>query len=414
MLVVQKYGGSSVADAERIKRAAGRIARAYGEHKKVVVVLSAQGDTTDELYAKAFELNPQASRRELDMLVTTGEQQSAALMAIALHSLGFPAISLNASQVGINASSVYGSARIKSIETDRMNAELERNNIVVVAGFQGINRYGDVTALGRGASDTTAVAIAAVLHADLCEIYSDVDGVYTADPQIVKNARKINAISYDEMIELASLGARVLHNRSVEMAKRYGVKLVVRSSFNESEGTLVNSDGAPYKENAKMEKTYVSGLAVDRDVARISIVGVPDAPGVAYRIFSLLAKEKISVDIILQSIGRGSSKDITFTVCKSDLSQSLKILEENREHIGCDSISHDDTIAKLSVVGAGMASNPGVASTMFEALYDCGVNINMISTSEIKISVLIDESAVDKAANAVHDKFVLNNMGAKN
>jgi aspartate kinase len=325
MLIVQKYGGSSVADAARIMRVARRITETYGQGNKVVVVLSAQGDTTDEMLAKANELNTGASKRELDMLLSTGEQQSVALMAIAIHKLGYPAISLNAGQVGINASSQYGNARIKSIETERVTAELERNNIVLVAGYQGVNRYGDITTLGRGASDTTAVALAAVLNADLCEIYTDVDGVYTADPRVVKNARKIDCISYDEMLELASLGAKVLHNRSVEMAKRYRIKLVVRSSITRAEGTLVNIDGILHKgETTAVEKTYVSGLAVDRDVARISVVGVMDRPGMAYQIFSLLAKEKVSVDIILQSIGRNNTKDISFTVTKGDLSASFK------------------------------------------------------------------------------------------
>lgn len=384
-------------------RVAGRITETFSKGHKVVVVLSAQGDVTDELLAKVNELNVNASKREVDMLLSTGEQQSVALMAIAIHKLGYPAISLNAVQVGIHATSRYGNARIKRIETERITAELERNNIVLVAGYQGVNRYGDITTLGRGASDTTAVALAAVLGADLCEIYTDVDGVYTADPRMVPNARKIESISYDEMLELASLGARVLHNRSVEMAKRYHIKLVVRSSMTDAEGTLV-------KEEANVEKMYVSGLAVDKDVARVSVVGVMDRPGMAYQIFSLLARDKISVDIILQSIGRNTTKDISFTVTKGDLQSTLDILEANRDIIGFDMISYDDNIAKLSVVGAGMASNPGVASTMFEALYDCGVNISMISTSEIKISVLIDEQAADKAAIAVHDKFIVNHM----
>jgi aspartate kinase len=399
LLIVQKFGGSSVADAKRIKHVAKRIAKTFQKGNKVVVVLSAQGDVTDELLLKAREVSPRASRRELDMLLSTGEQQSVALMAIAIHRLGFPAISLNAVQVGIHSTSKYGNARIRRIETERITAELERNNIVLVAGFQGVNRYGDITTLGRGASDTTAVALAAVLGADLCEINTDVDGIYTADPKIVKNAQKIESISFDEMLELASLGFRVLHNRAVEMAKRYRVKLVVRSSFSEAQGTLV-------KEEATVEKLYVSGLAVDKDVARVSVVGILDRPGMAFQIFSLLAKEKVSVDIILQSIGRNNTKDITFTVSKDDLPVTLKTLEDHRDEIGCDMISYDEKIAKLSIVGAGMAANSGVASTMFEALYDCGVNINMISTSEIKISVLIDEIHAEKAANAVHDKFM--------
>ncbi|MCL2664618.1 MAG: aspartate kinase [Defluviitaleaceae bacterium] len=408
MLIVQKYGGSSVADAGKIMNVAKKITDAYGQGRKLVVVLSAQGDTTDELYAKAREISRDASRRELDALVTTGELQSAALMAIAVHKLGYPAISLNASQAGINATSAYGSARIKKIDPERIAGELERNNIVIVAGFQGINKYGDMTALGRGASDTTAVALAAVLNADCCEIYTDVDGVYTADPRVVKNARRIPSISFDEMLELASLGAQVLHNRAVEMAKRYRVKLVVRSSMTDGEGTLVCSGEGRDK---TVEKTFVSGLAVDKSIARIALVGLIDRPGIAYQIFALLAKEKISVDIILQSIGREETKDISFTVAKNDLEKTLEALEAGRDKIGFGSISHDDNIAKLSVVGAGMASNPGVAAKMFEALYDCGVNISMISTSEIKISVLIDAKDADRAANAVHDKFMVEMEG---
>ena len=404
MLIVQKYGGSSVANAECIMRVAKRITSSFSKGNKLVVVLSAQGDTTDLLYAKAKELNSNASRRELDMLVTTGEQQSVALMAMAIHRLGYPAISLTAGQVGIHATSTYGNARIKNIDTSRIASELDRNNIVLVAGFQGVNRYGDVTALGRGASDTTAVAIAAVLHADLCEIYSDVNGVYTANPSIVKNAKKINEISYEEMLELASLGVQVLHNRAVEMAKRHRVRLVVRSSFTEEEGTLVK------EEVPGMEKLYVSGIAVDDKIARISIVGIEDRPGMAYQIFSLLAKEKISVDIILQSIGRNATKDISFTIDKDNLQQSMEILQAQRDAIGFDMISYDDNVAKLSIVGAGMASNSGVASMMFEALYDCGVNINMISTSEIKISVLIDKKHKEKAMISVHDKFINNQI----
>ncbi|MCL2421180.1 MAG: aspartate kinase [Defluviitaleaceae bacterium] len=404
MLIVQKYGGSSVADTECIQRVARRITDAYSKGNKIVVVLSAQGDTTDDLYAKAKALNDKASRRELDMLVTTGEQQSVALMAMAIHKLGYPAISLTAGQVGIHATSTYGNARIKNINTSRISAELDRNNIVLVAGFQGLNRYGDVTTLGRGASDTTAVALAAVLHADLCEIYTDVAGVYTADPRVVKNAKKIDEISYEEMLELASLGAQVLHNRAVEMAKRHRVRLVVRSSWTAEEGTLVK------EEVPGMEKLYVSGIAVDDKIARLSVVGIEDRPGMAYQIFSLLAKEKISVDIILQSIGRNASKDISFTVHIDSLQKAMEALEQHRDSIGFDMLSYDDDVAKLSIVGAGMASNSGVAAMMFEALYDNGVNINMISTSEIKISVLIDKKYIEKAMMAVHDKFIGNPM----
>ena len=399
MLIVQKFGGSSVADSERIFNVAKRVVETFKQGNKVVVVLSAQGDTTDELIAKAKEINPSPSKREMDMLLSTGEQQSVALMSMAIHKLGYAAVSLNASQVGIITSSNYSNARIKRIGQERINSELEKNNIVVVTGFQGYNRYGDVTTLGRGGSDTSAVALAAVMHADLCEIYTDVEGIFTADPRLVPTARKLEEISYDEMLGLASLGAKVLHNRSVEMAKKYHVNLVVRSSMTKAEGTIV-------KEDTTVEKMFVSGLAVDTDIARISIVGLRDVPGVAYKIFSLLARKKISVDIILQSIGRGSTKDISFTIHNSDLDAALKALEQGKDIIGYEHISHNEDIAKLSVVGAGMATNPGVASLMFEALADVGINIHMISTSEIKISVLIDKDDVKTGARAVHNKFL--------
>lgn len=398
MLIVQKFGGSSVANRERVMNVANRIVETYKAGNSVVVVLSAQGDTTDELIEKAKEINKNPSRREMDMLLATGEQQSVALMALAIHSLGYPAVSLNANQVGVLTSSNHQNARIKRINTERINSELDKNNIVIIAGFQGYNRYNDLTTLGRGGSDTTAVALAASLNADLCEIYTDVDGVYTADPRVVKSAVKLDEISYDEMLELASLGAKVLHNRSVELAKKYNVKLVVRSSMTKEEGTLV-------KEETKMEKMFVSGLAVDDNVARISLVGIEDTPGKAFKIFSLLAKNDVMVDIILQSLAKNETIDISFTVTKDEAQETVKILNENKDRINFSSISYDDDIAKLSIVGAGMATNPGVASVMFEALYDVGVNIHLISTSEIKITVLIDKNDATKAANSVHDKF---------
>lgn len=399
VLIVQKFGGSSVANNERIENVARRITDTYKEGNKVVVVVSAQGDTTDDLIEKAYSINSDPSKRELSMLLATGEQQSAAMLTLAIHKLGFPAVSLTGGQAGIRSSSQHYNARIKNIETDRISMELDRNNIVIVAGFQGVNRFEDITTLGRGASDTTAVALAASLNAELCEIYTDVDGVYTADPRVVKSAKKIDEISYDEMLELAAMGAQVLASRAVEMAKKYRVKLVVRSSMTNNEGTLV-------KEEAQVENLYISGLAVDKDVASISIVGVKDIPGVAYRIFSLLARERISVDIILQSIGRNNTKDITFTVGKPDLEMALRTLNENKDLVAFENISYSDKIAKLSVVGAGMASNPGVASQMFEALSDADVNIMMISTSEIKISVLIDEADTDRASRFVHEKLI--------
>lgn len=400
MLIVQKYGGSSVADAERVFHVAKQIIAAKEAGNDMVVVLSAQGKTTDGLIAKAKEINPNASRREMDMLLSTGEQQSVALMAMAINALGGRAISLNAVQVGIETTNAYSNARIRKIHSERIENELERGNIVLVTGFQGINMLGDVTTLGRGGSDTSAVALAAALHADICEIYTDVEGVYTADPRIVKDARKLDEISYDEMLELASLGAKVLHCRSVEVAKKYNVKLVVRSSMTEAEGTEV-------KEDCKMERMLVSGVAADKNVSRISIMGIKDEPGKAFEIFDLMAKEKVSVDIILQSTGHDGRQDISFTIGKDDLDAALTALEENKERLTAREIAHDDDVAKLSIVGAGMASNPGVAAMFFEAMYDAGVNIQMISTSEIKITLLIAEKDIEEAMIAVHDKFKL-------
>ncbi len=403
MLIVKKFGGTSVANAERIFNVANRLVESYKEGNKIVVVLSAQGDTTDELIEKAAEINNNASKRELDMLLSTGEQQSVALMAMAIQKLGYPAVSLNAFQCDIYSTSTYGNARVKNISTERIDEELEKNNIVIVTGFQGVNRGGDITTLGRGGSDTSAVALAAVLNADLCEIYTDVDGVYTSDPRIVKNARKLSEISYDEMLELASLGAKVLHNRSVELAKKYNVNLVVRSSLTREEGTIV-------KEESTVEKMLVNGVAVDKDISRIALVGLKDEPGIAFNVFSLLSKNKISVDIILQSIGRGDTKDISFTVSTADLKDALKIIEANKNRLKYDNLLHNDKVAKVSIVGAGMATNAGVASTMFEALYDENINIKMISTSEIKISVLVSEKDAERAANAIHERFRLDQV----
>ncbi len=398
MLIVQKYGGSSVANAERVLNVAKRIMRTRMEGNDVVVVLSAQGKTTDGLIAKAREINAKPSRREMDMLLATGEQQSVALMAMAISAIGGRAVSLNAMQVGIETTNTYSNARIRTIGTERIINELDEGSVVLVTGFQGVNQLGDITTLGRGGSDTSAVALAAALNADICEIYTDVEGVYTADPRIVPDARKLDEISYDEMLELASLGAKVLHNRSVEVAKKYNVKLVVRSSMSDAEGTEV-------KEECKMERMLVSGVAADKNVSRISIIGIKDEPGKAFEIFSLMAKEKVSVDIILQSTGQDGRQSISFTIGKDDLDVALKALERNKERLTAQEILHDEKTAKLSIVGAGMATNPGVAALFFEAMYDAGVNIQMISTSEIKITVLIDQADVDAAMVAVHDKF---------
>ena len=398
MLIVKKFGGTSVANKERIYNVARRCIEDYKKGHSVVVVLSAMGDTTDDLLALANDINPNANKRELDMLLTTGEQVSVSLMAMAMHAMDVPAVSLNAFQVGMNCTSRYGNARFKRIDTDRINHELDSRKIVIVTGFQGITKYDDYATLGRGGSDTTAVALAAVLHADLCEIYTDVDGVYTADPRIVPNARKLPEITYDEMLELATAGAKVLHNRSVEMAKKYSVPMVVRSSLNESEGTVV-------KEVVKMEKMLITGVAADKNTARISVIGVEDRPGIAFKIFNKLAKNNINVDIILQSVGRDGTKDISFTVSQDDLKDALTILEENKEPLTIKNITHNEGVAKVSIVGAGMMTNPGVASKLFEALFNYGININMISTSEIRITVLVEESEIDKAVRAIHEKF---------
>lgn len=400
MLIVQKYGGSSVADVERVYNVAKRVIATYEQGHDVVVVLSAQGKTTDQLIAKAKEYSEHPCKRELDMLLTCGEQMSVALMSMAIQQLGYPAVSLNSYQVGMTASNVYGNARIESIGQERIKAELERKNIVVITGFQGINDYQDITTLGRGGSDTTAVALAAALNADLCEIYTDVDGVYTADPRVVPSARKLEEISYDEMLELAAKGAKVLHSRSVELAKKYNVELVVRSSLNLEEGTIV-------REVANMEKMLVSGVAGDRNIARISIIRVEDRPGKAFQIFSLLEKHNISVDIILQATGSDGLKDISFTVKKDDLHAAMKVLEENKEILGAEEIQSDADVAKVSIVGAGMASHFGVASKMFEILFDANINVDMISTSEITISVLVSEADLERAMQVVHEGFEL-------
>lgn len=406
-LIVQKFGGSSVANAERIMHVAEIITNTYRNGNDVVAVLSAQGDTTDDLLSKAYEINPYGSAREMDMLLSTGEQQSIALMAMAIERLGCPVVSLTGWQVGLQTTSAYGAARIKRVMGTRMREELDRKRIVLVAGFQGINKFGDQTTLGRGGSDTTAVALAVALKADLCQIYTDVDGVYTADPRLVPNARKLEEITYEEMLELASLGAQVLHNRSVEMAKRYDVRLEVLSSFTDAPGTKV-------KEVVKrMEKSHISGVAKDKNIARLALVGLEDTPGIAFKIFSLLARNNVNVDIILQSIGRSETKDISFTVAKSDMELAQKLLEENRDVIAFDHIDVSDNIAKVSIVGAGMINNPGVAATMFEALFNAGININMISTSEIKVSVLVDSCDADRAVQVVHDRFYDEFNGAR-
>ncbi len=398
-LIVQKFGGTSVADADRLRHVAKIITDTYAKGHRVVAVLSAQGDTTDELIEKAKEINPNPSPREMDMLLSTGEQISVSLCAMAIEAMGYPVVSLTGWQSGILTNTVSMNARIKRLDTERVEAELDRRRIVIVTGFQGINRLGDITTLGRGGSDTSAVALAAALHADLCQIYTDVDGVYTADPREVKGARKLDEITYNEMLELATLGAQVLHNRSVEMAKKYNVKLEVLSSFTGHPGTKI-------KEVAKgVEKSYISSVAKDKNIARIALLGVPDETGTSFKVFSLLAANNINVDIILQGIGQAERKDICFTVAEGDLERAAGLLKDHQESIGFRAMETNADVAKVSVVGAGMIGSPGVAAKLFEALYDAGININMISTSEIKISVLVDRKDAAKAVQVIHDKF---------
>ena len=397
-LIVQKFGGSSVKDAKHIRNVAGIIAETYLQGNDVMVVLSAQGDTTDDLIAKAEEINPKASKREMDMLLATGEQISVSLCAMALEAMGLPCVSLTAWQVGIRSTDVHSDARIKKIEQDRIRAELDRHRIVIVTGFQGVNRKGDVTTLGRGGSDTSAVALAAAFHADLCQIYTDVDGVYTTDPRIVSTARKLDEITYDEMLELASQGAQVLHNRSVELAKKFRVNLEVVSSLERKPGTKI-------KEVAKVEKTNIAGVAKDTSVAHISLVGLQHSPGVAFQVFALMSRKHINVDNILQSIGRDETKDISFTIHQKDMEEAIAILTENKEVLKFDHIEADNKVGKVSIVGMGLMSNAGIAAKVFEALFEAGINIQMISTSEIRLSVLLDENDVNRAVKAIHDKF---------
>lgn len=397
-LIVQKFGGTSVANVQRVLNVAEIVTKTYSNGNDVIVVVSAQGDTTDDLLDKAKQINEDASKREMDVLLTAGEQISISLLAIAIEKLGYPVVSLLGWQAGFKTDSAYGSARIENIDSSRIEKELDKRNIVIVAGFQGLNKYDDLTTFGRGGSDTSAVAIASAMNADLCQIYTDVDGIYTADPRVIKSAKKLTEISYDEMLELASLGAQVLNNRSVEMAKKYGIELEVLSSFKKLPGTIV-------KEVVSVEEMLINGVAKDTNVSRISIVGIPDKPGLAFKIFSKLSARGINVDIILQSIGRDGTKDITFTVVQEQLKEAKEVLSEYIRAFENVSILYDDSVAKVSIVGAGMETHPGVATKMFEALYDAQINIQMISTSEIKISVLIDQDDVDDAVLAIHNKF---------
>ena len=400
MLIVKKFGGTSVGNKERILNVAKRCIEEYQKVNDVVVVLSAMGKMTDELIAMAKDINPNPPKREMDMLLTTGEQTSVAMMAMAMHSMGIPAVSLNAFQVAMHTTHAYSNARIKRIDTDRIFNELEQRKIVIVTGFQGVDRYDNYTTLGRGGSDTTAVALAAALNADACEIYTDVDGVYTADPRKVTTAKKLQEITYDEMLEMATLGAGVLHNRSVELAKKHGVQLVVRSSLTKEEGTVV-------KERIMMPQAEISGVAGDDDAARISVTGLEDEPGVAFRLFNILAKKNINIDIILQSVGQNGKKDISFTVKEEDAELAVNTIKEHLPLGSYTDVDATTDVAKVSIIGSGLIGHSGMAARMFEALYEVGVNIRMISTSEIRVTVIVDRDDMVKAMNAAHEAFEL-------
>lgn len=397
-LIVQKFGGTSVANADLIMNAAKIITKAYKENNGVVVVVSAQGDMTDQLITKANEINEHGSKREMDVLLSSGEQISIALLAMAIEKLGYPVVSLLGWQAGVMTTSSYGSAAITRIDPDRIKKEIDKKNIVIVAGFQGINRYFDVTTLGRGGSDTSAVGIAAVLNADLCQIFTDVDGVYTADPRIVKDAIKLNEISYDEMLELATLGAQVLNNRSVEIAKKHNVEVEVLSSTENIPGTRL-------REAALVEKMLISGVSKDDNIARISIGGIPDEPGWAFKIFSKLSARDINVDTILQSTQRNGKKDVSFAVKEEFLDDAIDVVKKYCETVDGTEVSYDKNVSKVSIVGAGMENHPGVAAKMFEALYTAQINIHMIAASEIRISVIVSEILADEAVNVIHDTF---------
>ena len=400
-LIVQKFGGTSVEDAARMKMAAKRAVDAHSAGNRVIVVVSARGKMTDELLELAYEINDNPSTRELDSLLSTGEQMSSALMAMAIHSLGSPAVSFVGRQIGITTDSFHTKARIVNMKVDRILEELSKNKIVVVAGYQGVDENDNITTLGRGGSDTSAVALAALLKADICDIYTDVDGIFTADPRIVPKARKLDKISYDEILELASMGAQVVHVRSVELAKKYNVPIRVRSSFNNSIGTLI------CKEVMEMEDIVVSGVTVTKNDAKITIIGVSDEPGQAAKIFHELAKENINVDMIIQNISAHGLTDVTFTVQKDDLPLAMETTEKIKKEIQAKEIVADGKIAKLSVVGIGMRTHSGIADKMFKTLSDEKINIQMISTSEIKISCVIEENQAEKALNSMHDAFEL-------
>ena len=398
MLAVMKFGGSSVADLDKIRNVAEQCIKKWREGNQVVVVLSAMGKTTDHLLSQAAHISSMPSRREMDMLLATGEQVSVSLMAMTMIQMGVTAISLNAWQVPMYTTSAYQNAKLKRIDTERIRKELDSNKIVVVTGFQGVNKYEDVTTLGRGGSDTTAVALAAALHADVCEIYTDVDGVYTADPRIVPDARKMPEVTYEEMLELASLGAKVLHNRCVEMARRYNVKLVVKSSMTEGEGTIV-------KESTKMEKMLISGVATDKNIAKISVAGMKNDPESTFKLLNLMAGNNMNIYVMIQSLDNDGTKTLTFTVARADMLVTMKLLEDHKDVLGDVHITCQEDVAKVSVVGAGVSANAGVAAKMFEALSGAGINTDMITTSEIRITAVVREDEAEMAMRAVHERF---------
>lgn len=402
-LIVQKFGGSSVADVAKMKNVAGKVIAEKERGNQVVVVVSAMGKTTDNLLSMVAEVTDDPNPRELDMLLATGEQVSISMLAIVLQSMGHKTVSMTGPQVGILTDSVHGRARIRHINTEKLKQLLDDGHIVIVAGFQGASLEGQITTLGRGGSDTTAVALAAALQADRCDIYTDVDGVYTTDPRVVPNARKLNHISYDEMLELASLGAKVLHSRSVELAKHFSVPLQVLSSFTGNPGTMI------VKEYPSMEDIVVSGVAFNRNESKISLIGVPDQPGMASRLFQALGEADIPVDIIVQNVGSQGRNDITFTTGRGDFKRAREVAEAFAREHSCERVEFEENVGKISVVGIGMKSHSGVAATMFGALAKAGINIEMISTSEIKISVIIDIDHIDQAVQAIHQEFALEN-----
>ncbi len=400
-IIVKKFGGTSVGDTAKIKNVAKRIVKTIETGNQVVVVVSAMGGTTDKLVALAQEVSPSPPERELDMLLSTGEQVSIALLAMAVSELGYEAISLTGNQVGILTDGFYSNARIVSINNERIVNELQTGNVVILAGFQGVTIDNEITTLGRGASDTTAVAIAASLKAERCEIYTDVDGIYTADPRVVKSAKKLDQITHDEMLEMAGLGAKVLHSRSVELAKKFQVPLMVRSSFHEGDGTII------VKESEIMEQVVVSGVTSNKDQAKISLISIADKPGVAAEIFNIVAEQNINIDMIIQNIGHDGTTDLSFTVPEKDLSNTVRVIEGLNNQIKIATVETDIDISKVSVIGIGMVSHVGVAAKMFSALAAENINIQMISTSEIKISCVIEQSQTEKAVQVIHESFNL-------